>query len=809
MSLAFVAQLAGLTRSHSYQNKWVLVPSQEVGWTLAERLLLEGHNWVNFRFQTPLQLALEAAGPAFWSQGIEACPAGLGPGCLHGLAEHPYSQLMAQPGMDQELWSRLRSCRLEGESWEPFNSRFEALLRERGWADEAMVFNSQASTRVGPDDVVAIFPDYPWPASVRSFLERLPGHRPAPQRVEAAWTKEFFCAGRRDLEFEEVIARLQGPIDRVEVSIAREDASLVHDLLCQYQVPASFACGLPLLLSRPGQALRDFLSWLCEGVSGYGFRELLMSNLIVAPPSSWVAARLLAAAGVRWGRTDYSARLEVLENRCLSQQKGDWQQLQAGEARQLRAWFERLFERFPVNPDGTIPLTNWVDGLAYCVRELLDGHDAEASQVLLEILEDFAEIPGQAWPLSQFRHHLQMRLERRSWSASRPRPGHLHVTTWEWMGLSGRPIVFLTGQEESQEECSELPPISGQVTFSYSTRCRDGERPQYPNQRFLAYHGPGWTPRPVEPLSMVPPEGHFPDLARGLHAQNCRELPGFSEYDGYVPEAKLQPPTSVSGLQMLASCPFQFFLSRGLKIYPEPLPEASRENWLDPMEQGHVLHEMFAGWRGSAPELLEAALLRLPPPPSDWLEERDRRKLLVHFEHFLQLEPRPNEDSACELPFEVFLSLDGLDLPLRGCIDRVDKLSNGLRILDYKTGRTFSLPDEGRYFQGRHLQHALYSMAAEAIFDRPVIESGYLHTHPSSTRRWVAFGPPDQDEVSQVLTRVLQPLQTGAFAQSHRTQEDCRFCHFQAACVGRTSQGIKNKLRSPELKSRVELLETR
>jgi hypothetical protein len=239
---------------------------------------------------------------------------------------------------------------LEGESWEPFNSRFEALLRERGWADEAMVFNSEAATRVGPEDVVAIFPDYLWPASVRSFLE-------------AGWTKVFFCAGRRDLEFEEVIARLQGPIDRIEVIIAREDAPLVHELLCQYQVPTSFACGLPLLLSRPGQALRDFLIWLCEDVSGYGFRELLMSNLIVAPPSSWVAARLLAAAGVRWGRTDYSARLDMLENRCLTQQKGEWQELQAGQARQLRTWFERLFERFPVNRDETIPLATWVEGL--------------------------------------------------------------------------------------------------------------------------------------------------------------------------------------------------------------------------------------------------------------------------------------------------------------------------------------------------------------------------------------------------------------------------------------------------------------
>lgn len=58
--------------------------------------------------------------------------------------------------------------------------------------------------------------------------------------------------GRRDLEFEEIIARLQGPMDRVEVIITPEDARLFNDLLCQYRIPASFAFGRPLLLSRPG-----------------------------------------------------------------------------------------------------------------------------------------------------------------------------------------------------------------------------------------------------------------------------------------------------------------------------------------------------------------------------------------------------------------------------------------------------------------------------------------------------------------------------------------------------------------------------
>ncbi|MBS2039598.1 PD-(D/E)XK nuclease family protein [bacterium] len=812
MSHSFVQQLAELTRTYPYHNKWVLVPSHEVGWTLAERLLLEGHNWLNLRFQTPLQLALDSAGPYLWAQGIEACPRQLGPGCLHSLPEHPYTRMMSQPGMDLDLWDRLRRYRLQGEVWDPFDRLFEQLLRKRSWADEAQVYNCPAPTRVSSQDLVVLYPDHPWPALVQSFVRRLPGKQVCPaEPIPAQPSTSFFCAARRDFEFEEVLARLEGPVDQFEVVARPEDIPLLHDLLCQHQIPATFAFGLPLMLSRPAQALRDFLVWLSQGVSGYQFRELLMSNLAVAPPSSWVAARLLAAAGIRWGRQDYTDRLEALESRCLGAEHSTWQELQAGQARQLRQWFERLFERFPVRPDGTIPFPVWVDGLIFVVREYLDAHDPEATDVVLDVLEDFRQVSKQNWELAQFRQHLMVRLESRVWRTSRPRPGHLHVTRWQGIGLSGRPFVFLTGQEEESDESDALPQLRGHLTLSYALRCREGEREQFPHPRFLDFHGPGWEPRPLEPRPWDLPRAQFPDLARGMQAQLHRQKDELTEYDGYVPEAILSPPTSASGLQSLAACPFRFFLSRGLKIYPQPLPEPSRQSWLSPMEQGHVLHQMFAGWvdhQCTPLELLEQALFPQPPAPAAWLEERERAQLLAHFEHFTRLEPGPEDQTRCEVPFDLMLELpDGLQLHLRGCIDRVDHTDQGLRVVDYKTGRTFHLPESACYLGGRHLQHALYALAAQALFQQPVCQSGYLPTHPLVSQIWRAFPSPDPEELSRLLRLVLQPLQNGAFVQSHRSQEDCLYCDFQAACVGRQARDLKKKLASPLLESRRQLLE--
>ena len=54
----FVAQLACLCTTHPTRAKWVFVPAHSIGHTLGERIALEGTNWLNLRFVTPLDIAL-------------------------------------------------------------------------------------------------------------------------------------------------------------------------------------------------------------------------------------------------------------------------------------------------------------------------------------------------------------------------------------------------------------------------------------------------------------------------------------------------------------------------------------------------------------------------------------------------------------------------------------------------------------------------------------------------------------------------------------------------------------------------------
>ncbi len=64
------------------RSKWVFVPSHGIGRTLGERIALEGTNWLNLRFVTPLDIALPMAGPFLVERGIDPSEEGLGPALM-------------------------------------------------------------------------------------------------------------------------------------------------------------------------------------------------------------------------------------------------------------------------------------------------------------------------------------------------------------------------------------------------------------------------------------------------------------------------------------------------------------------------------------------------------------------------------------------------------------------------------------------------------------------------------------------------------------------------------------------------------
>ncbi|MDP9161437.1 MAG: PD-(D/E)XK nuclease family protein [Acidobacteriota bacterium] len=125
----FVDLLKHLCVAYPSRSKWVFVPTHAIGHTLGERLVLEGTNWLNLRFVTPLDLALRMGAPYLVERGIDPSEEGLGPALMMRLlldlpVESGYFRPLADhPTMAQALWTTIRELRMA-------NIRSQALVPE-------------------------------------------------------------------------------------------------------------------------------------------------------------------------------------------------------------------------------------------------------------------------------------------------------------------------------------------------------------------------------------------------------------------------------------------------------------------------------------------------------------------------------------------------------------------------------------------------------------------------------------------------------------------------------------------------------
>lgn len=95
----------------------------------------------------------------------------------------------------------------------------------------------------------------------------------------------------------------------------------------------------------------------------------------------------------------------------------------------------------------------------------------------------------------------------------------------------------------------------------------------------------------------------FPHLRRGMTARQMRESGDFTEYDGYVPEAALDPevnpaleggrPVSARRFQTLGRCPMDFFFSHVLMLEAPEEYTVDPFVWLDVPTKGILLHSVF------------------------------------------------------------------------------------------------------------------------------------------------------------------------------------------------------------------------
>ena len=267
----FVAQLARLSTAHRARAKWVFVPTHALGRTLGDRLVLEGTDWANLRFVTPLDIALRMGAPFLVERGIDPSEEGLGAALIMRLLldlpeEGGYFRSLAdQPTMAQALWTTVRELRMAGVHAqeirpEAFRSpakykelralvtAYETFLATEKRGDMATVYEEAVQhpdwCPIQPQDCWTECPDAPWTPLQRVLIDRMPGERVmplafalagstlprryaganveripadprtsalaflmAPERTQPA-ALQLFHAGGRDAEIEEVFRRI-------------------------------------------------------------------------------------------------------------------------------------------------------------------------------------------------------------------------------------------------------------------------------------------------------------------------------------------------------------------------------------------------------------------------------------------------------------------------------------------------------------------------------------------------------------------------------------------------------------------------
>jgi len=338
----------------------------------------------------------------------------------------------------------------------------------------------------------------------------------------------------------------------------------------------------------------------------------------------------------------------------------------------------------------------------------------------------------------------------------------------------------------------------------------------------------------------------FPHLAAGRRAAEHRRSDEFTAWDGWVPAAgaDLNPfaadaqPVSASRLQQMGKCPLAWFFKYALGISPPDTADLDREQWLDPMRKGTLLHDVFRAFMAQhpAPEFIRdwaalkgildehvAACRQELPVPNDAVFDDELRDLIVTCQTFLKREESrsgthtpvglevsvgmtPPQAGATDLdvadPVQIALP-GGQSIRARGRLDRIDAVGQAYEVWDYKSGGTWSYetPPDDPCKQGRLVQHALYVILAEAALKGGRVSAfGYYFPSPKGAGREIKFSAESLTDGRAVIERLCRIIESGAFLATNDGKSDCKFCDYAGICCDAetASADAARKLGNPE-----------
>ncbi|MDM5331680.1 PD-(D/E)XK nuclease family protein [Neobacillus sp. CF12] len=260
---------------------------------------------------------------------------------------------------------------------------------------------------------------------------------------------EIFTSKTEELEVKHVFEKIKAskaPLDDCVVYYTNADSYITpfFHLAQKLNIPITFGDGLPVSFSRPGRLVSGLISWIQSNYSVQTFIGLLNEGLIDLgedTPSKSKISRVLRELQIGWSQNRYNSILEKEMERLKESESPSI------EIMWLHQWFSKIFKKLPEFNE-SINFKKCLAAIAYFIKNYSKSSsslDEVSKATLLEIIKKIVPYSDEELSMHVLFEKINDLLLSIRVNQSRPKPGHLHVTSYKRGVYNSTANVFFVG----------------------------------------------------------------------------------------------------------------------------------------------------------------------------------------------------------------------------------------------------------------------------------------------------------------------------------------------------------------------------
>lgn len=274
----------------------------------------------------------------------------------------------------------------------------------------------------------------------------------------------IFTAKTEEMEVKQILEKIKtskSPLDESVVYYTNADAyiTLFYHLSQKMDIPMTFGEGLPVSFSRPGRLVSGMLAWIQSNYSVPAFLDLLNEGLLELgdeAPAKARISRVLRDLQIGWSQERYLIHLDLeierLQEKLLQEGDNPSSEDRIKDLTWLKQWYSTIFNKMP-SLHSTMNYKKVLTGIAYLLKhhcQTSAALDVIAKSALLEEIQTILPYADESLSSYEVFEKVKDLLLSVTVNQSRPKPGHLHISSYKRGIYNSREQVFIVGLDNKK-----------------------------------------------------------------------------------------------------------------------------------------------------------------------------------------------------------------------------------------------------------------------------------------------------------------------------------------------------------------------